>query len=203
MRPWLKGGLESIRGPLALAIGCERANSTAFCGGGNMISPQTSRSRGRPRYDFLHDPERYAIPFIDALVVLGTSETDAFKIAATQIVGIPKGFRIVEPRRKRGRGLVQGGVLVNYDHGPTTINGRADTLRRKFKRPMNHQEGVWRVAMGRAFLLALRGKDLHRCASKIEELAKSVSEEAYAQAVLLPMLAAKILHARFYARRSE
>jgi hypothetical protein len=167
-----------------------------------MVSPQTSRPRGRPRYDFLHDPERYAIPFIDALVVLGTSETDAFKIAATQIVGILTGFRIVEPWRKRGRGLVQGGVLINYDHGPTTIDGKADTLRRKFKRPMNHEEAVWRVAMGRAFLLALRGKDLHRCASKIEELAKSMGEEAYARVGLLPLLAARILDNRFYARRS-
>jgi hypothetical protein len=168
-----------------------------------MVSPQTSTSRGRPRYDFLHDPERYAISFIDALLVLGTSETDAFKIAATQIVGIPTGTRVIEPRRKRGRGLVQGGVLINYDHGPTTIYGKADTLRRKFKWPMNQEEGVWRVTMSRAFLLALRGKDLHRCASKIEELAKSAGEAAYAQVVLLPLLAAKVLHDLFYARRSS
>jgi hypothetical protein len=167
-----------------------------------MVTPRTGRPRGRPPYDFLHDSERYAIPFIDALVVLGTSETDAFKIAAAQIVGTPMGGQTVDPRRKRGRGLVRGGVLVNYDEG-STIVGKADTLRRKFKRPMSPEERVWRRAMGRAFLLALRGKDLHRCVSKIEELAKSVGEAAYAQTMLLPLLAAKILHARFYARRSE
>ena len=99
--------------------------------------------------------------------------------------------------------MVQGGVLVNYDNGSTTIVGKADTLRRKFKRPMSPEEGMWRVAMGHAFLLALTGNDLHRCASKIEELARSVGETAYAQAVLLPLLATKILHARFYARRSD
>jgi hypothetical protein len=156
-----------------------------------MVSPQTGRPCGRPRYDFLGDPERYAISLIDALVVLGTSETDAFKIAGAQIVGIPMGCRTVGPRRKRGRGLVQGGVLVNYDNGSTTIVGKADTLRRKFRRPMSPEEGMWRAAMGHAFLLALRGKDWPRCASKIEELAKSVGEAAYAQAVLLPLLAAK------------
>ena len=167
-----------------------------------MVSPQTGRPRGRPPYDFLRDPERYAIPFIDALGVLGTSETDAFKIAAAQIVGIPMGCRTVDPRRKRGRGPVQGGVHINYD-SKTGIEGKAVTLRRKFKRPMSPEEGAWRLAMGRAFLLALRGKDLHRCALKIEELAKSVNEAHYAQAVLLPQLAARILHARFYDRRSD
>jgi hypothetical protein len=156
-----------------------------------MVSPQTSRPRGRPPYDFLHDPERYAIAYIDALVALGVSETDAFKAAAARMIGIPMGCRTVGPRRKRGRGLVQGGVLVNYDNGSTTIVGKADTLRRKFKRPMSPEEGMWCVAMGHAFLLALRGKDLHRCASKIEELAKSVGEAAYAQTELLPLLAAR------------
>ena len=87
--------------------------------------------------------------------------------------------------------MVQGGVLVNYDNGSTTIVGKADTLRRKFKRPMSPEEGMWRVAMGHAFLLALRGEDLHRCASKIEELAKSVGEAAYAQTELLLLLAAR------------
>lgn len=167
-----------------------------------MVSPQTGRLRGRPPYDFLHDPERYAIAFIDALVAHGTSETNAFRIASAQIVGMPMGLRTIEPRRKRGRGVVSGGVQINYD-GKTKIEGKATTLRRKFKRSMRPEEHVWRVTMGRAFLLALRGKDLHRCASKIEELAKSVGEARYAQAVLLPLLAAKILHCRFYARRSD
>jgi hypothetical protein len=103
-------------------------------------------------------------------VALGVSETDAFKAAAGHIVGIPMGCRTVDSRRKRGRGLVQGGVLINYDR-KTKIEGKAVTLRRKFKQSTAPEELVWRVTMGRAFLLALRGKDLHRCASKIEELA--------------------------------
>jgi hypothetical protein len=157
-----------------------------------MVS--TSRPRGRPRYDFLHDPERYAIAYVDALVVLGVSETDAFKAAAAHIVGVPTGCRTVDPRRKRGRGVVQGGVLINYDR-KIRIEGKAVTLRRKFKQSTAPEDLVWRVTMGRAFLLALRGKDLERCALKIEELAKSVNEAHYAQAELLPLLAAKFLHA--------
>jgi hypothetical protein len=104
-------------------------------------------------------PKRYAIAYIDALVALGVSETDAFKAAAARTVGIPMGCR----------GLVQGGVLVNYENGSNIIVGKADTLRRKFKRPMSSEEGMWRVAMGHAFLLAVRGKELHRCALTIED----------------------------------
>ena len=167
-----------------------------------MGMPRTGKPRGRPKYELRGDPERYAIPFIDALVAMRVSETDAFKIAAVQIVGEVKGFRTVGSRRKRGRGLVQGGVLVNYDR-KTRIEGKACTLRRQFKQSTAPEELVWRVAMGRAFLLALRGKDLTGCASKIEELATSVGEAAYAQAVLLPLLAARILHVRFYDRRSQ
>jgi hypothetical protein len=167
-----------------------------------MTKPQTDRPRGRPPYDFLNDPERYAIAYVDALVTLGVSETDAFKVAAAHIVGIPRGCRTVGPRRKRGRGLVQGGVLINYDR-KTRIEGKAVTLRRHFKQSTAPKEVVWRMAMGRAFLLALRGKDLQRCPSKIMELAKSVNEAQYAQVVLVPQLAARILHARFYDRRSD
>ena len=98
--------------------------------------------------------------------------------------------------------MVQGGVQINYDR-KTRIEGKASALRRKFKESMRPEEHVWRLAMGRAFLLAIRGKDLDRCASKIEELAEAVGEAQYAQAVLLPLLAAKILHARFYTRRSD
>jgi hypothetical protein len=85
-------------------------------GTSRKIYTGVSAPRGRPPYDFVHDPERYAIAYIDALVALGVSETDAFKAAAARMV---------------------------------------------------------------------------------------VSEVAYAQTVLLPLLAAKILSARFYARRSD
>ena len=54
---------------------------------------------------------------------------------------------------------------------------------------------MWRVTMGRAFILTLIGIDT--AAREIEELAASVGEADYARGVLLPMFTA-----RFYARRS-
>ena len=168
-----------------------------------MGTPRTGKSRGRPRYNFFGDRERYAIACIDALLVLGTSETDAFHFAASQIVGVPKEARAVDARRKRGRGFVPSGIRICYNSGTTTIAGKAVTLRRKHKRATSPEEAAWRVTMGRAFLLALRAKDLDRCASEIMELTQSVNEAAYARAALLPLLAAKTLHARFYDRRSD
>jgi hypothetical protein len=124
------------------------------------------------------------------LVVVGVSETDAFKVAAAQLVGTPVAMRMVGPRRKRGRGRVPGGALVSYENSTSrTIEGRATTLRRKFKKPMTAEVARWRLAIGRAFLLVLTGRDLVRCASEIRQLAASVGEEQYAEARLLPLLA--------------
>jgi hypothetical protein len=156
-----------------------------------VVTPKTGRRRGRPPYNFFIDPERFAIPFIDALTALGVSETDAFKAAAAQIVGVRLELRTVEPRRKQGRGSVPGGTVISYDQGTVTIAGKADTLRRKFKQPCLPEVAAWRRAMAHGFVLALTGKDRDRCTAKILELATSVGEASYARAVLLPMLEAK------------
>jgi hypothetical protein len=157
-----------------------------------MVTPRTGRPRGRPRKSLLADPERFAVPFVDALLVLGVSETDAFKIAMLQLIGRPVAVRTVGPRRKRGRGAVPGGTLVSYEDD-ARIEGRVTTLRRKFKKPMTAEIARWRIATVRAILLALTGKDLVRCAGEIRQLAVSVGEEQYADACLLPLLAAKHL----------
>jgi hypothetical protein len=160
-----------------------------------MVTPRTGRPRGRPRYDFLRDPERFAVAFVDALTALGTSETDAFKIAAAQLVGIPVSIETVEPRRKQGRGAIPGGTLVSYDQAAVSIAGKGDSVRRKFKMSCTQEVAAWRVAMGRAFILTLIGTDT--APPEVEELAASVGEADYTKRVLLPMITA-----RFYARRS-
>jgi hypothetical protein len=163
-----------------------------------VVTPKTGRRRGRPRYNFFADPERFAVAFLDALMALDelgalkVSEGDAFKTAAVQIVGVPMELKTVEPRRKRGRGPVPGGTNIAYDgRGPATIAGKADTLRRKYKRSCPPEVAAWRLAMARGFMLALTGRDRDRCAAEIARLAASVGEASYATAVLLPMLAAK------------
>jgi hypothetical protein len=49
---------------------------------------------------------------------------------------------------------------------------------------MSAEAGRWRIAMGRAFVLALTAKDKARCAIKIRELAAAVGEHQAAQTLL-------------------
>jgi hypothetical protein len=164
-----------------------------------MATPKTGNPRGRPhgRKHFREDPERFAIPFTDALVAMGVSEDAAFKIAATQIVGKVVDVQTVRPQRKRRRGAVPAGVLVSYERNnrpnapTTTINGKAATLRQKAKRMVTAEELGWRLAMARAFMLALKGFDHQRCAAEIMRLAANAGEAGYSRAVLLPLLSAR------------
>jgi hypothetical protein len=174
-----------------------------------MATPKTGNPIGRPRgrRHFRDDPERFAIPFTDALVAFGVSADAAFKIAAAQIVGKVVDCQKVGPRRKRRRGAVPAGVLVGYERdnrpgGPTTtINGKAATLRQKAKRMVTVEEVEWRLAMARAFMLALKGLDHQRCAEQIKGLAAYAGEAGYAQAVLLPLLRARFCVARLISRK--
>ena len=156
------------------------------------------KRRGAPRKQFVHDPERYAICSADALMALGASSNDAFATVAVQMLGEPVAEQNVAPRRKRGRGLMAGGIQITYQRravgGGSAANfeGKASTLRRKAKAAERDPQAVaWRKAMGRAYVLALTAKDHERCAAIIMELAAVAGERAYARDVLLPLVAAR------------
>src|ERR1700687_5311848 len=113
----------------------------------------THRPRGAPKKDFVHDPERYAISSADALMMLGASSNDAFAAVAAQMLGEPVAEQTVGPRRKRGRGLIAGGIQITYQRrtgggsAATTFDGRASTLRRKAKAAERDPQAVaWRKA---------------------------------------------------------
>jgi hypothetical protein len=154
--------------------------------------------RGAPRKKFVHDPERYAINHADAYMALGVSENDAYATVAVQMLGVAVAEQRVGPRRKRGRGLIAGGVQITYERravgggSAAAFAGKATTLRLKAKAAEQDPQAVaWRKAMGRAHVLALTGKDHDRCAGIIWELAALCGEEAHAREVLLPLLAAR------------
>jgi hypothetical protein len=168
----------------------------------------TKHKRGAPKKTFVHDPDRYAIARADAFMALGASSNDAFATVAVQMLGEPVAEQDVAPRRKRGRGLIAGGVQITYERraigggSAATFDGKASSLRRKAKLAETDPQAVaWRKAMGRAYILALTGKDHARCAAIIAELAAVAGEQAYARDVLLPLLAARtFLAARNYPR---
>jgi hypothetical protein len=158
----------------------------------------TRQPRGAPKKQFVRDPDRYAISRADAYMVLGISENDAFMTVAVQTLGEAVAEQRVGPRRKRGRGLIAGGIQITYERravgggSAVTFAGKATTLRLKAKAAEQDPQAVaWRKAMGRAHVLALTGKDHERCAAIIVELAAVAGEQAYARDVLLPLLAAR------------
>jgi hypothetical protein len=165
----------------------------------------TKHKRGAPKKTFVHDPERYAISRADAFMALGVSENDAFTTVAVQALGVAVAEQRVGPRRKRGRGLIAGGIQITYERravgggSAASFAGKATTLRLKAKAAEQDPEAVaWRTAMGRAHVLALTGKDYEHCAAIITELAAVAGEQAHACDVLLPLLAARtFLAARF------
>jgi hypothetical protein len=165
-----------------------------------MTTPKTSKPRGAPPKKLGNDPERYAIARATALMALGVSENAAFKISAAWLVGKPVAGQDVGPRRKRGRGAIPAGRLESYEQGDRgLIESKVATLRKKRDRAESDPEAkAWLVAMSRTHVLALKAKDYDRCASKIRELAEEVGEARYAEAVLLPLLAA-----RFYTLAKE
>ena len=123
-----------------------------------------NKPRGAPKKPFVRDPERFAIAIADALMALGASSNDAFATVAVQMLGKPVAVRTVGPRRKRGRGLIAGGIQITYQRravgGAATFDGKASTLRRKAKAAERDPSAAgWRKAMGRAYVLALAGND--------------------------------------------
>jgi hypothetical protein len=168
----------------------------------------TKRPRGASRKQFAHDSERYAISRADAYIALGVSENDAFMTVAVQMLGAVVASENVGPRRKRGRGLVPAGTLVTYERRVTgggsaaTFAGKATTLRLKARGAEQDPQAVaWRTAIGRCYVLAFTAKDHTISASIIWELASLVGEEAQPRDVLLPLLEAHFMVARFIHER--
>jgi hypothetical protein len=162
-----------------------------------MVTPRTGRPRGRPKKDFLRDPERFAIPFAIALMTaFDASENDAFTVAAAELLGTVINTKPVGPRSKRGRGALPAGILATYKRAfrrggsAAHFAGKASTLRKKANKVCT-QHSEWCRAMSRAFVLALHGKDRQFSTLEIMRLAASVGEVGYARDVLLPLLAAR------------
>jgi hypothetical protein len=158
-----------------------------------MVKP-----RGAPKKPFVRDADRYAISRADAYMALGVSENDAFTTVAVQTLGEAVAEQRVGPRRKRGRGLIAGGIQITYERlavgggSAASFAGKATTLRLKAKAAERDPQAVaWRTAMGRCYVLALTVKDHECCAAIIAELAAVAGEQAYARDVLLPLLAAR------------
>jgi hypothetical protein len=165
-----------------------------------MVSRKTGRPRGRPQLDFLQDPDRFAIALAFALTTLGHSENTAFRAVAVLAFGHKASAEEVAPRRKRGRGVIPGGLLVTYERaarrgGATgSLAGRATSLRQKAARIGRDPKAVaWLLQMQAAFTLALQAaSSVERCAARILELGQLVIEGKLAEDRLLTKLSGEL-----------
>lgn len=160
-----------------------------------MVTPRTGRPRGRPKKNFLDDPERYAVALSDALHSLGMTGKDAFTFVAA----------VLAAQETKISKLEDGSANIRYESalpgGPSvTIAGKADTLRGKSKlRPrkgspqkaISEEEAHWRKMMALAFAIALKAKDEIRCSILIRQIVAEVGEVSFGETYLLPMLRAK------------
>jgi hypothetical protein len=141
-------------------------------------------TRGRPRNTFLTDPDRYVLALASVFREMGTSRRGAIEIAVAALEGFPSAINS-KPGWGRGLGLLD----VHYElrdqpDDPDAIANRARWLRRKIKDGVNDEASRrWLAAMSGAWLIAPR-RGPPRI---IIDLASSVGEAEYANAVLIPV----------------
>jgi hypothetical protein len=69
--------------------------------------------RGRPPKDWCTDPDRFAIAIAMGLQAVGNTENAALTVVAVHVLGLKSGEHVmVEPRRKRGIGVIAAGTRV-------------------------------------------------------------------------------------------
>ena len=164
------------------------------------VNGKSGKPRGRPRIDFLQDPDRFAIALAFAIKTLGSSENDACRAVAALAFGKRVSACDVGPRRKPGRGAIPAGSLVTYGlafrngGAAGTLAGRATTLRQKGARVWQSPEAAaWLMGMQFAFSSALQAaSSAERCATRILELGRSVAEGKLAEAHLLIVLSSEL-----------
>jgi hypothetical protein len=147
------------------------------------------RGRGRPRIEFLRDPDRYLLAIAAGFPDLGTSRRGAVELAVAAVEGYAIG-----PNRRPGWGR---GLNLLYDEyamrpaagAAATIPNRSRELRRKMKRAAaDPMAARWLTAMSEGLLLALGvhvPADRQNAGDLILELAAMVGDVPFATAVLL------------------
>jgi hypothetical protein len=115
-----------------------------------MATPRKpGATRGRPRKNLLHDPDRNPIAFALALRMLGVPEKRAFRMASVFVLGRKVEERQVQARRKRGVGMIQAGTMITFDRiqragmVSASFKNFAKTLSTKAKRITDPMEVIW------------------------------------------------------------
>jgi hypothetical protein len=168
-----------------------------------MVTRRTGRPRGRPRkprppprpngrppLPFLCDPDRYRVAALDALMSMkemGRLKTRGLRPCSVAVVALDIGVMGDPPRMSDTH---PDHFATNWERLKTkpgspagTIEGRAGSLRVKYRRTVSGRDAEWRRVMAYCFLLtftAADATDRHMVLTKIFELAGSVGEGKFA-----------------------
>jgi hypothetical protein len=153
--------------------------------------PPRRSKPGRPPQDFRHDPDRYAIALLDAMLVLEMgSRFDCARAVAVWLVGW-------EAAEQRASVEHPGFVVTNWRAKPTrpgaaaaTVKGKALTLLQKQSRPADFR----REMLAQAFDLVLRARNREataKLAPIVFQMAAMVGEGEFGARVMVPMMIAK------------
>lgn len=156
---------------------------------------------GRPKIPLTADHDRYSIALLGALTKhLGLDARPAARLAAAFIYGIK-----VEPGHNDWKfaqlselaKMTPGAIAIQFGRdkshlaSTTTLEGRADTLREKLRRPQSGSAAEWLRLMTDATALTLTAERAARH-HIVAHLAKLAGEGAFYDAVLRPAIDAKL-----------
>lgn len=175
-----------------------------------MVTTPTGRRVGRPRKPrppppsreqklarkFLHDPDRFGVALLDAMLAL---EMGSERACATATAAILIGIEGEPPRLSAEH---PGLIITNWERYVTrkgatsgTLEGRASTLRVKQNRYRSTAEMTWRRNMASALKLAIGARDPQATIAAVFErvCASGEPEPVRALLILLRMIGAKSL----------
>jgi hypothetical protein len=130
-----------------------------------MATKRTGRPRGAPKKDFFGDPQRYALAFLAAVMVICNLEFEpAARLVLCYVDGKPMELPPDPLRRARRlqlseemQRLLKEKWTLTWFETPHTVHGRIDTLRKKAKRfAADESAQAWLFLVRNAWLELLR-----------------------------------------------
>lgn len=147
---------------------------------------------GRPKIEFLQDPDRHLMAMALAYKALGMSLRGGCEAAVATTEGLPVELNLNRGRGGHGMNLIDWKYELKRRPGAAaTIEGRARGLRQKLKTQLKNAEAVrWLFPMSNMVLLALQRAaltDVTAVEQEIMRLAQLLGEIKYARDKLLPL----------------
>ena len=157
-----------------------------------MVTKRTGRPRGRPKLEFLDDPDRYRLALIDAVMEIYALDFEPAARLALATEGRPIPPEPVQLSRAAQKRFDQGWAVLSIERikPPQTMDAQIDNLRRKWKQLSDDAAvKVWRYNMRNAWINTLQ---YERCGPVAELLVfkccEAAGEARYAKQFMLPLL---------------